>query len=362
MTAIAAPAAVPVFERTIIDYLRVTSDAGRFMRDVLRPPVERMKRGLGVYPFAERDGFGTVYCAGGPEGGRYMLQMSGEPLEAWRAERKESDLVVLLASRGARCSRLDLARDTTGDWTPYRLRDYLQADRYVTTWRRAPIYTQEQNGPLTVYLGSRQSDFMVRVYDKRGELLAKEKPCPHERLSRWEEQINNEVAASAFWSLWTSAESTDLETGEFTEARATPVDRMHADGIGCRLRLTTEPVDRANKDQSRAVTDPAWIEFLAASSGEKLLPGMDARTPAVQAAEFARAFARSNAGSLSTFVELVGAEGLAELLRVGALRRSAKHRMFIERKRETARAAKAALGWEFKRREDGRPRHRTDGR
>lgn len=110
------------------------------------------------------------------------------------------------------------------------------------------------------------------------------------------------------------------------------------------MRLTTEPVDRANKDQSRAVTDPAWTEFLAASSGEKLLLGMDARTPAVQAAEFAHAFFRSNAGSLSTFVELVGPSGLGELLRVGATRRSAKHRMLLGYGRETRAAARKALG------------------
>jgi hypothetical protein len=336
-------ATAPVYDRTIIDYLRVTHDEGGFLRDILRGPVETLRRGLGVYPFAERDGHGAVYCAGGPEGGRSMLQMSGEPLAAWRGDHDEQSLIGYLASRGVRCTRIDLARDTAGEWTPERLRSYLDAERYVTLWRKAPRYTYEQHGPLSVYLGSRQSDFMLRVYDKRGEMLAKEKPCPHERLSRWEAQIADELAAVAFVHIWREPLVIFDDTGEATGGDPWPIRRLHSAWISQRLRLTTEPVRRESKEQSRSEADPDWTAFVADSDGSELLAEKDARTPEVQAAEFARSFIKGCAGSVSTFAELAGPEGMAELLRYGAARRSAKHRMFIERMGETRPAVRAAL-------------------
>ena len=53
---------------------------------------------------------------------------------------------------------------------------------------------------------------------------------------------------------------------------------------------------------------------------------------------------RVQTGAGPTFVELAGADGLAELLLRGATRRSAKHRMFIERIAETRPAVRAILG------------------
>jgi hypothetical protein len=313
----------PVYDRTIIDYLRVTHDDGAFFREFLRGPVEQLRRGLGVYPFAERDGHGAIYCAGGPDGGRFMVQMSGQPLAAWRGDDNEYSLVDRLASRGARCSRLDLARDTSGPCTPEWLRSYLDADRYVSLWRRPPRYTHERNGPLSVYLGSGQSDFMLRVYDKRGEMLAKEKPCPHARLTRWEAQIADELAAKAFIYIWRQPLVINADTGESTGGDPWPIRRLHAAWLEQRLRLTTEPVRRESKEQSRAEVDPAWKEFVAESDGSELLADKDERTPAVQAAEFARSFIKGNAASLSTFVELAGPDGLMKLLEHGATRRSA---------------------------------------
>ena len=73
-------------------------------------------------------------------------------------------------------------------------------------------------------------------------------------------------------------------------------------------------------------------------------PRVDTRTPADQSAEFSRAFLNGNAGNPSTFVESAGEDGLAEIQRRGATRRSAKHRMFIERSAEMRPAVRGVLG------------------
>ncbi len=167
---------------------------------------------------------------------------------------------------------------------------------------------------------------------------------PHERLSRWEEEIKDELAAAAFVQLWMTPIVINADTGEATGGEEWPVQRFHASWLGQRLRLTTAAVRRKTKEQSRAETDRAWTEFLAASNGSELLRGEDTRTPAQQAEEFARSFVKGCAGSLSTFVELAGPDGVTEFLRLGALRRSAKHRMFVERAAETRAVVRGVLG------------------
>jgi hypothetical protein len=339
-----AAAAEPVYDRTIIDYLRVTHDEGEFFRDVLRGPVEQLQHGVGMYGHAERDGHGTYFFAGGPEGGRFMLQMSGEPLEAWRETKSECELVDFLRTRGARCTRLDLARDTAGEWTPERLREFLDGDRYVTPWRKPPVYTQQRGGPLSVYMGSRKSEFMLRVYDKRGEQLGKERPCAHERLTRWEEEIKGELAAAAFRSLWIRVTVIAAATGEAEVHDPPPPSALHSKWLGKRLRLTSQRVDRKNRDQSRAPTDPAWSEFLSTAAGPDLVAADDVRTIERRAEDFARSFIKGYAGSVATFAQLAGEDGMAKLLMLGAVKRSAKHRLFVEHAERTAPIVRAQLG------------------
>jgi hypothetical protein len=292
-----------------------------------------------MYPFAERDGYGTVLAAGGPEPRPFMLQLSGKPLASWRAEHSERELIVRLAEAGVHCTRLDLARDTTSRWTPYRLRTFLDAERYVTPWRAPPLYTQTKGGPLTVQLGSRVSDVMLRCYDKRGERLAKGEPCPFARLSRWELEIKGNLAPRAFEQLAALRPILDEATGE----ERWPIERFHAAWLSPRLNLTVDPVDRKGKNQSRAKRHPSWARFLTASNGSILCPAADERSAAQIAGEYGVWIARLGA-SLNTLEAIVGAEGVAKIIEAGTLKLSAKHRMLIEKLAETQPALRAVLG------------------
>jgi hypothetical protein len=335
---VSAPNGAPVHDRTHIDYLRVTHDDGGPLRDILRGPTEKLQGGVGMYPFAERDGHGAVYAAGGPEPRPFMLQLSGKPLAAWRAENQDRDLIFQLAFDGVHCTRIDLARDTSGDWTPYRLREYLDAERYVTPWRAPPLYTQQKDGPLTVQLGSRASDVMLRCYDKRGEMLAKREPCAFPRLSRWELEIKGNLGPRAFEQLSMTMATRDETTGE----ERWPLERLHAAWLRPRLKLTTDPVDRDGKNQSRARACPEWLDFLSVSNGAVLLPGADERSPARVAEDFAHWF-KGLAASLATAVEVAGFDEVLKLVRRGRERLSAKQRMLIERIAETRPAVRGVL-------------------
>lgn len=328
----------PVHDATHIDYLRVTHDRGEPLRAILRGPTERIKGGIPMFPHAERDGHGTVYAAGGQEPRPFMLQLSGKPLAEWRAANDERDLVARLVAVGVHCTRIDLARDTSGEWTPYRLREFLDAERYVTTWRAAPVYTQTKDGPLTVQLGSRTSDVMLRCYDKRGERLANGEPCEFARLSRWELEIKGDLAARAFEQLTALPRTHDNETGE----ERWPLERLHAAWLRQRLRLTTSPVDREGKNQSRAELDANWLAFLAPSNGAVLVAGADERPPAQVAAEFARWF-KGLAPSIATAADIAGPGILEWLVATGRRRLSAKQRMLIEHLAETRPAVRAVL-------------------
>jgi len=328
-----------VHDRTHIDWLTVTHDDGRPLRQILRGPTEKLKGGRGVYPHAERDGHGAVYAAGGPEPRPFMLQLSGKPLAEWRAENEDRDLIFQLAFDGVHCTRIDLARDTSGDWTPYRLREFLNSERYVTPWRAPPLYTQQKDGPLTVQLGSRTSDVMLRCYDKRGEMHSRREACAFPRLSRWELEIKGDLAPRAFEQLSMTMTTRDESTGE----ERWPLERLHAAWLHPRLKLTEKPVDKGGKNQSRARACVEWLEFLAVSSGAVLLPGADERSPAQVAADFAR-WVKGLAATLATLVEIGGLDVVAKLIEEGTAKLSAKQRMLIERIAETRPAVRGVLG------------------
>ncbi len=335
----AGPGDARVHDRTIIDYVRVTHDDGTPLLPFLRGPTEKLKTGVGMYPLAHRDGYGTILAEGGPSPRPFMLQLSGKPLASWRAERRECDLIFELAKAGVHCTRIDLARDTSGEWTPYRLRAFLDADRYVSPWRAEPLYIQRKRGPLTVELGSRFSDVMLRCYDKRGERLAAGKPCPFPRLSRFELEIKGKLAPRAFEKLATLRPIVDVTTGE----ERWPIEGFHAAWLASRLKLTGASVDREGKNQKRALVHPSWARFLSASNGSVLDPAADERSAAQIAWEHGKWVKRLGA-SLTTIEAIVGPEGIATLVEGGTLKLSAKHRMLIEKRAETQPALRGVLG------------------
>ena len=141
-------------DRTLIDWITVTHDDPRALACCLRGPTEPRKSGLLSFRTAVQDGHGTVLASDGPEPRPHMLVMGGKALDAWRAERAIRELVLHLVAAGVNCTRLDLARDTSGPWTPYRLRDHIESDRYVASWMKFTYHVGKGETGLTVRCGS----------------------------------------------------------------------------------------------------------------------------------------------------------------------------------------------------------------
>ena len=301
--------------------------------ELLRAPVEKRKGGLGYYTESWEDGYGALFAAGGPEQRPFMLRMSGKALDAWRADHTDRDLVYHLAFNGAHCTRLDLARDTSGIWTPERLWSYVTARRRVSSWQDFKSESDADGRVLVVRCGSRSSDAFLRVYDKRREMESRGEAYPFERLSRWEFEIKGDLAPVAFEMLSRALPSIDAATGEESWA----MRGLHASWLSHRLRLTTRRVDHANKNQSKAETDPAWAAFVSTTSDAVLAPELDTRDVERQAHDFAEWLVRQVSGALACAEAIGGPEVLAELARLGRDRMSAKHRMFVERRAEARR-------------------------
>lgn len=85
-------------------------------------------------------------------------------------------LQVILDRLGGHATRLDLCWDDfAGLLGMDDFEDALHAGRFVSRWRSWECRTSEKNGVRgrSAYMGSPQSDSMLRVYDKRAERLQK---------------------------------------------------------------------------------------------------------------------------------------------------------------------------------------------
>ncbi len=326
-------------DRTLIDWITVTHDNGPHLAWCLRGPTETLAKGLNTYRTAIRDGHGTILAADGPQPRPYMLVMSGKALQAWRAERSVRELVLHLTSQNVRCTRLDLARDTSGPWTPYRLRDHIEEDRYIASFHKVTYTSGKGTTALTVQCGSRASASMLRCYDKKAEMEASGATCPFERLSRWELELKAELAHKALSRIARLHPQLDALTGVETW----PLRTLHTAWLGQRLTLTTKPVDRDGKNQSRAATLPEWETFLAGAADDILSPGIDERSPAAQAYEVGGWLVRSVAPSLALLADIGGEELIRDLTRRGRGRRSAKHGLLAEHAKDTLPALQAAI-------------------
>jgi len=332
-------AVAPDHDRTKIDWLTITHGNGPHLTTCLRGPAEKLPKGINTYHHAVRDGHGVIVARDGPEPRPFMLIMSGKPLDAWRAERSVRDLVIHLASQPVHCTRIDLARDTTGPWTPYRLQELIESNRYVSRWKKVRYISGKGHAGLTVELGSRKSDVMLRCYDKKAEMEAAGKPCPFDRLSRWELEFKGSLATMVFQQVADLAPVLDIETGE----EEWPLVIPHATLLGSRLRLTVDPVDRDGKNQSDAVVLPEWAAFLADAANSVLAPGLDQRSPAQQAYETAAWARRSFAPTLAVLEAVGGRDLIDALIDRGRDRLSAKGRLIIERASETLPAVRRAI-------------------
>ena len=326
-------------DRTTIDWFTFTHDDPRALAWCLRGPTEDRKSGINVFRTAVQDGHGTMLASDGPQPRPHMLIMPGKALEAWRAERSVRELVQHLATAGVICTRLDLARDTSGPWTPYRLRDHIESDRYVSSWMKFTYHLSKGDTGLTVQCGSRASTSMLRCYDKKVELEAAGEPCPFDRLSRWEMEIKGKLARKAFRQLARLRLLLDEETGVETW----PLRTVHSAWLGHRLRLTTDPVDRDGKNQAHATTLPEWEAFLAGSADDILAPELDERSPADQAYAPGRWAVKCVSSALALVHDLGGDDLVRALIERGRGRRSAKHGLIFQNRAETLPALQSAI-------------------
>lgn len=329
----------PVHDRTHIDWLTLTHTDRGPLSDFLEGPTEELPRGFNVYPKAVRDGYGAMLAWDGPAERSALLMMPGKALAQWRARHEDVDLVFRLAFDGVHCTRIDLARDTAGDWTPYRLRDFVEAERFVSQFRGFSYHCGQGGEALTVSCGSRSSEVFLRVYDKRAEMESRGEPCPFPRLSRWEFELKGERASKMFRQLMDLSSCEDANTGEWLW----PLGEVHAGLLRSRLVLTRDPVDRENKNHQRAEADPEWLSFLAKSRPCVLAPDIDERSAADMAKDMARWVRSSLASAVHVAFKLGGSAGIKELIRYGGEKLSAKHKMLLAHAGDTRPAFVAGL-------------------
>jgi len=307
-------------DRTLIDWLTITHDDRAHLAQFLRGPRELRRSGIITYRTSYEDGHGAILGINGPEPRPFLLQMSGKPLASWRDENTQHELVSLLTEEEVRCTRLDLARDTTGPMTPYLLQEFIESDRTISKAEKPTYHHGKGNSGLTVYLGSPKSAFRLRCYDKKAEMASRDEECPFDRLSRWEIQLRGDLASSALFQL----ARVPLELDEETGVEEWAVRPLHAAWLGQRLRLTVDPVDREGKNHSRAETHPMWAEFLSGAADDILVGAIDERSIADQLVRLVEAFRRTASGNLALIHYLGGAEAVQSIIDEGRGRPSAK--------------------------------------
>lgn len=158
------------------------------------------------------------------------------------------DLLVHISEIG-HVTRLDLAIDDKFEpfYTLPELQTVLEEQRFVSkfrSWRLVKDSTT--SGDLTgatLYLGSRQSDIMLRIYDKQLEQIAKGvEGAANVPWVRWEFELKNEYANIALTDILNGIDVGSLCFGILSNY----------------LRIIV--VDDSNK--SRCSTDEVWSSFL----------------------------------------------------------------------------------------------------
>ena len=307
-------------DRTLIDWLTITHGDRAHLGQFLRGRRDLRRTGIITYRTSYEDGHGGILGINGPEPRPFLLQMSGKPLASWREEFTQHDLVSALTQQDVRCTRIDLARDTTGPMTPYLIQEFIESDRTIATARKPTYHHGKGNSGLTVYLGSPKSGCRIRWYDKKVEMESRDEACPFDRLSRCEIQLRGDLAEIALFRL----ANVPLELDEETGVEEWPIRSLHSAWLGKRLRLTVDPVDRDAKNHSRAVTHPMWSEFLSGAADDILVGAIDERSVEDQLARLVEAFRRMASGNLALIFDVGGPEAVQSLIDEGRGRPSAK--------------------------------------
>ncbi len=174
-------------DRHILDYLDIALDM-----------VDSVPRKIGVlWDYSHLSPSGTLYCLRRAENGliRCRLAISGE--DAARLGNARLRGFMVWAEKNLldfKCSRIDLAIDDYSKKLHFQqLEDAISSNHHsgFKVSRTVRNHGSKFRG-WTVYLGSRQSEFMVRIYDKWAETLGL-LDC-----IRWEAEIKGDTANALF--------------------------------------------------------------------------------------------------------------------------------------------------------------------
>jgi DNA relaxase NicK len=188
-----------------VDYLRVTfqseDEAGLlvFLKSWLGDKWENYDYGRYCYKQSSRCGVIALYSAGVKFGMGVHLEARGQgcrQLEhsgvvgaaGWPSFLRE------VAAAGGRVGHIDLAYDdTSGALDLTTIQEYVSRRSYVSRSQAFDVHNSH-NG-RSVRIGSRASQSMLRIYDKRAEQLAKGRECEGEK-TRVELSFREEKAAT----------------------------------------------------------------------------------------------------------------------------------------------------------------------
>ena len=151
-------------------------------------------------------------------------------------------------SESGKFTRVDLAIDDKGCnyYSVNDVHEICDSDRCMTRFRKyRPEYERSFNGDITgntLYIGKRQSEIFLRIYDKRLEQIQKtKKDCGFEWV-RWELELKKDRA--------------NMAVNHLLSGRA-----LGAVAIGI-LSNYFRIIVKNNSNISRCSTDPLWEEFI----------------------------------------------------------------------------------------------------
>jgi len=162
-----------------LDWLRWTTrdpaEFKRFLRHfdhVLAGEIATIERPFPFYDHAYKMKIGRVdWNTERPEQG-VLFTLTGQDLVAWLAAGGDHQILVnyIVTLPNLTCSRLDFAADVfTPEADPDQIYEALQAGMIATSARSYSRLQSKINGGemgVTVYIGSRSSNRLIRVYDK----------------------------------------------------------------------------------------------------------------------------------------------------------------------------------------------------
>jgi phage replication initiation protein len=218
-----------------------------------------------------------------------------------------------------RCNltRLDIACDDKGGALDMpQMERYYKAGQIRSGFRRRQL-VQQNNGSYdpacTIYLGSRKSDLMFRIYDK-----AKEHYDPQNDIdgynSHWirvEMQTRHEVTGNAIRHIRDGM------------VKGRTLGECVAEIIGGHIQFI-EPTDR---NISRCAVSGWWLDFLDTLNGVKITGKEEEKHVLERKLEW---FWRSIVPVASTLTSAITERGMLELLAMGYMRRSKAQRNMLK--------------------------------